>query len=44
LEAIHELLAEEIETRKSRRVKKGLMTARPNRLKALQDYDFVFQP
>lgn len=44
LEAIHGLLAEEFETRESRRVKMGLMTARPTRLKTLQDYDFTFQP
>lgn len=44
LEAIHELLAEEFETRESRRVKMGLMTARLTRLKTLQDYDFAFQP
>jgi DNA replication protein DnaC len=44
LEAIHGLLAEEFETRESRRVKMGLMTARLTRLKTLQDYDFSFQP
>jgi DNA replication protein DnaC len=44
LEAIHELLAEEFETRESRRVKMALMTARLTRLKTLQDYDFAFQP
>jgi len=44
LEAIHGLLAEEFETRESRRVKMGLMTARLTRLKTLQDYDFTFQP
>jgi DNA replication protein DnaC len=44
LEAIHELLAEEFETRESRRIKMGLMTARLTRLKSLQDYDFAFQP
>jgi DNA replication protein DnaC len=44
LEAIHELLAEEFETRESRRIKMALMTARLTRLKTLQDYDFAFQP
>jgi DNA replication protein DnaC len=44
LEAIHDLLAEEFETRESRRIKMGLMTARLTRLKTLQDYDFTFQP
>lgn len=44
LEAIHGLLTEEFETRESRRVKMGLMTARLTRLKTLQDYDFSFQP
>jgi len=44
LEAIHGLLAEEFETRETRRVKMGLMTARLTRLKTLQDYDFSFQP
>jgi DNA replication protein DnaC len=44
LEAIHDLLAEEFETRESRRIKMGLMTARLTRLKSLQDYDFSFQP
>jgi DNA replication protein DnaC len=44
IEAIHGLLAEEFETRESRRVKMGLMTARLTRLKTLQDYDFTFQP
>jgi DNA replication protein DnaC len=44
LEAIHQLLAEEFETRESRRIKMGLMTARLTRLKTLQDYDFAFQP
>jgi DNA replication protein DnaC len=44
LEAIHDLLAEEFETRESRRIKMGLMTARLTRLKTLQDYDFAFQP
>jgi DNA replication protein DnaC len=44
LEAIHGLLAEEFETRESRRIKMGLMTARLTRLKTLQDYDFSFQP
>ncbi len=43
LEAIHDLLAEEFETRESRRIKMGLMTARLTRLKTLQDYDFTFQ-
>lgn len=44
LEAIHDLLAEEFETRESRRIKMSLMTARLTRLKTLQDYDFTFQP
>jgi len=44
IEAIHGLLAEEFETRESRRVKMGLMTARLTRLKTLHDYDFAFQP
>jgi DNA replication protein DnaC len=44
LEAIQELLAEEFETRESRRIKMGLLTARLTRLKTLQDYDFSFQP
>lgn len=44
LEAIHDLLAEEFETRESRRIKMGLMTARLTRIKTLQDYDFTFQP
>ena len=44
IEAIHGLLAEEFETRESRRVKMGLMPARLTRLKTLQDYDFTFQP
>ncbi len=44
LEAIHELLAEEFQTRESRRVKAGLMTARLTRIKTLQDFDFSFQP
>lgn len=44
LEAIHQLLAEEFQTRETRRIKMGLMTARLTRLKTLQDYDFTFQP
>ncbi len=44
LEAIHQLLAEEFQTRETRRIKAGLMTARLTRLKTLQDYDFSFQP
>ena len=44
LEAIHDLLAEEFETRESRRIKMSLMTARLTRLKTLRDYDFTFQP
>jgi DNA replication protein DnaC len=44
LEAIHQLLAEEFQTRETRRIKAGLMTARLTRLKTLQDYDFTFQP
>ena len=44
LEAVHELLAEEFETREGRRIKMGLLTARLTRLKTLQDYDFAFQP
>jgi DNA replication protein DnaC len=44
VEAIHLLLAEEFETRESRRIKMGLITARLTRLKTLQDYDFAFQP
>jgi len=44
LEAIHLLLAEECQTRETRRIKAGLMTARLTRLKTLQDYDFSFQP
>jgi DNA replication protein DnaC len=44
LEAIHALLAEEFETRESRRIKMGLMTARLTRLKTIADYDFAFQP
>ena len=42
LEAIHLLLAEEFQTRETRRIKAGLMTARLTRLKTLQDYDFSF--
>jgi DNA replication protein DnaC len=44
LEAIHQLLAEEFQTRETRRIKAGLMTARLTRLKTLHDYDFSFQP
>jgi len=44
LEAIHQLLAEEFQTRETRRIKAGLMTARLTRLKTLSDYDFSFQP
>ena len=44
LEAIHQLLAEEFQTRETRRIKAGLMTARLTRIKTLQDYDFTFQP
>jgi len=44
LEAMQSLLAEEFETRESRRVKMGLMTARLTRIKTLEDYDFAFQP
>lgn len=44
LEAIHQLLAEEFQTRETRRIKMGLMTARLTRLKTLHDYDFTFQP
>jgi len=44
LEAIHQLLAEEFQTRETRRIKAGLMTARLTRIKTLQDYDFSFQP
>ena len=44
LEAIHRLLAEEFQTRETRRIKMGLMTARLTRLKTLHDYDFTFQP
>lgn len=44
LEAVQSLLAEEFETRETRRIKMGLMTARLTRIKTLADYDFAFQP
>lgn len=44
LEAIESLLAEELSTRESRRIKMALMTARLTRPKTLETFDFTFQP
>ncbi len=44
LEAVQTLLAEEFETRETRRIKMSLMTARLTRIKTVADYDFAFQP
>lgn len=44
LEAMELLLAEELSTRESRRIKMALTTARLTRLKTLESFDFSFQP
>lgn len=44
LEALDALLAEELTTRESRRIKMALMTARLTRIKTLETFDFSFQP
>jgi DNA replication protein DnaC len=44
LEFLDELLGEEQATRETRRIKSSLMTARLNRIKTLQGFDFSFQP
>lgn len=44
LEAIEVLLAEELTTRQSRRIKMALQTARLSTIKTLAGYDFGFQP
>lgn len=44
LEAIEALLAEELTTRQSRRIKMALQTARLSTIKTLAGYDFGFQP
>jgi len=44
LDAIEELLSEELHTREGRRIKMALMTARMTRVKTLESFDFSFQP
>src|SRR5512134_1728230 len=44
LEAIEALLAEELTTRQSRRIKMALQTARLSTIKTLAGYDSGFQP
>lgn len=44
LEAIEQLLAEELSMRENRRIKMALMTARLTRLKTLESFNFAFQP
>lgn len=44
LEALETLLAEELTTRETRRIKAAMMTARLTQVKTLQSFDFSFQP
>lgn len=44
LEAMDLLLAEELSTRETRRIRIALMTARLTQLKTLESFDFSFQP
>ena len=44
LEALEQLLGEELTMRETRRIKIALMTARLGSLKTLDGFDFTFQP
>jgi DNA replication protein DnaC len=44
LEALEQLLAEEVATREQRRIKVALVTARLPQVKTLESFDFSFQP